>query len=119
MENKQAYIQRAAKWAQARGFTEVRANAEGYQTPIAYDRQQDGQAFIPDVTGKQFGQKSYFEVLIDTDNTPQLISKLKLLGQLAAGRGGQLYLMVPKGQLPFAKNIVADCQVAAEVVTMH
>lgn len=90
MENKQAYIQRAATWAPARGFTEVKANVEGYQTPIAYDWQQDGQSFIPDVTGKQFGQKSYFEVLIDTDDTPQLISRLKLFGQLAALRGGKL-----------------------------
>ena len=118
MENKQDYIQRAADWAQASGFTEVRANASGYEKPITYNRQQDSQSFTPDVTGKQFDQKSYFDVLVSTADRQQVISRLKLLSQLAAVRGGHLYVMVPKGHQPFAKNIVAECQVAAEVINL-
>ena len=113
--NKQAYIARVADWAKARGFSDIKANTEGYEKPITYGRQQDGEAFIPDVTGKQFEQKSYFEVILKTDDVNHLTSKLKLLGQLAAVRGGQLYLMVPKGNLPFAKSLVLSSRVTAEV----
>jgi hypothetical protein len=119
MINKESYIRKAANWAQSRGFMDIRANTEGYEKPITYDRQQDGQTFVPDVTGKQFGLKSYFEVITHTKEIDRLISKLKLLGQLAAVRGGQLYLMVPKGQLPFAKTMVANSLVAAQVVNLR
>ncbi|GAB3717979.1 hypothetical protein GCM10027592_60550 [Spirosoma flavus] len=114
--NKQAYIQRVADWARTHGFVEIKANTDGYDKPITYDRQQDGESFTPDVTGKQFDQKSYFEVIMKTDDIDPLMSKLKLLGQLAASRGGQLYLMAPKGNLPFAKSVMADCQITAELV---
>lgn len=116
--DKEAYIQRVADWAKARGFNDIKANTEGYEKPITYGRQQDGEAFIPDVTGKQFEQKSYFEVILKTDDVNKLTSKLKLLGQLAAVRGGSLYLMVPKGNLPFAKTLVTNTRITAEVVNL-
>ena len=116
--NKEAYIQRVADWAKARGFNDIKANTEGYDKPITYGRQQDGEAFVPDVTGKQFEQKSYFEVILKTDDVNKLTSKLKLLGQLAAARGGSLYLMVPKGNLPFAKTLVTNTRITAEMVNL-
>lgn len=118
MNEKQSYVQRVADWARAHGFVDIRANVDGYEKPISYDRQQDGESFMPDVTGKQFDQKSYFEVVIKTNEVTQLVSKLKLLSQLAALRGGQLYLMVPKGNLPFAKTMVVDSRVTAEVINL-
>lgn len=118
MINKEAYIERAALWAKARGFNDIKANTEGYEKPITYGRQQDGESFVPDVTGQQFNQKSYFEVILKTDDLNHLTSKLKLLGQLAAARGGQLYLMVPKGHLPFAKSVASESRITAEVVNL-
>jgi hypothetical protein len=118
MPSKQDYILRVAAWAKSRGFNDIKANTEGFETPISYGRQQDGEAFVPDVTGQQFEQKSYFEVILKTDDVNHLTSKLKLLGQLASARGGQLYLMVPKGHLPFAKSVAANSRVVAELINL-
>lgn len=115
---KQIYVEQAASWAKGHGFSDIMANTEGYQKPIAYGRQQDGQSFTPDVTGKQLGQKSYFEVVLKTSDMNDLVSKLKLLYQLATLNGGQLYLMAPKGHLPFARTVAADCRIAAEVINL-
>ncbi|WP_338871300.1 hypothetical protein WBJ53_25030 [Spirosoma sp. SC4-14] len=117
--NKHTYISQATDWAKAHGFTHIKANTDGFEKPITYGRQQDGESFVPDATGRQFGQKSYFEVVLKTDDTNRLRSKLKLLGRLAAIQGGQLYLMVPKGHLPFAKAIASDCCVSAEMVNLR
>ncbi|UFH54862.1 hypothetical protein [Spirosoma sp. KNUC1025] len=115
---KQAYVEQVAHWASVRGFLDIKANAEGYQKPIAYGRQQDGQSFVPDVTGKQFDSKSYFEVILKTNDVDYLVSKLKLLYQLATLHGGQLYLMAPKGHSPFAKAIAANNRIEAEVINL-
>lgn len=116
--NKEAHIQRVADWVKARGFTDIKANLEGYEKPITFGRQQDGESFVPDVTGKQFEQRSYFEVVLKTDDLDKLTSKLKLLGQLAAVRGGTLYLMIPKGNLPFAKTLVTNTRITAEMINL-
>lgn len=116
--SKQTYIHQAARWAKAHGFIDIMANAEGYPTPGGYGRQKDGQSFIPDVTGKQLEQKSYFEVVLKTSPTDELLSKLKLLSQLAFLGGGELYLLAPKGHLPFAKSIVAESCIMAKWINL-
>lgn len=117
--SKQAYIQQAVNWVKSRGFNNIRANAEGYPTPGGYGRQQDGQSFIPDVTANQFEQKSYFEVVLKNSPMDELVSKLKLLHQLSMLHGGQLYLLAPKGHLPFAKSIAAQSGITAELITLN
>lgn len=116
--SKQAYIQQAVSWVTAQGFIDIKANADGYPTPGGYGRQQDGQSFIPDVTANQFEQKSYFEVVLKTSSVSELISKLKLLNQLALLHGGQLYLLAPKGHLPFAKSVAAQSSITAECINL-
>lgn len=116
--SKQAYIHQAANWVKAHGFIDIKANAAGYPKPCGYGRQQDGQSFIPDITANQFEQKSYFEVILKTSPTDELISKLKLLSQLALLHGGQLYLLAPKGHLPFAKSVAAESRIMAEWVSL-
>lgn len=116
--SKEAYIQQVADWARIRGYTDIKANAEGYVKPGGYGRQQDGESFIPDVIGQQFNQKTYFEIVLKTSDTDYLIAKLKLLYQLTQLNGGQLYLMTPKGHSVFAKNIVNTCRINAEIITL-
>ena len=116
--NKQAYIEQAANWARIRGFIDIKANIDGYPKPSGYGRKQDGHSFIPDVTASQFNHKSYFEVVLKTTDLDSLQSKIKLLYQLAQANGGQLYLMAPKGHMPFTKNLVADSRINAELVNL-
>lgn len=118
MISKQAYIDKAANWVKANGFVDIKANTEGYPKPKGYGRQQDGQSFIPDVTGLQSEQQSYFEVVLKTSNLSELVSKLQLLSQLTSLSGGQLYLMAPKGHMPFAKSVVADNRIVAEIINL-
>ncbi|MBN8821537.1 MULTISPECIES: hypothetical protein [unclassified Spirosoma] len=116
--SKQIYIAQAVAWARSRGFVDIKANIEGYPKPGGFGRQQDGQTFIPDVTAQQFEQKSYFTVVLKTDPVDGLVSKLKLLNQLALRGGGQLYLLTPKGHMPFAKSVAANSAITAELINL-
>ncbi|GAB3032721.1 hypothetical protein [Spirosoma pulveris] len=118
--SKQAHILKVVDWVQKHGYNDIRANAEGYQTPITYGRQQDSEQFIPDVTGKQFDQESYFEVILKSDaaEAKHLLSKLKLLSQLAAVKGGKLFLMSPRGHRSYAKEVLVETNVVAEVINL-
>ena len=118
--SKEAYIPKVVNWVRVHGFNDIRANTEGYQTPIAYGRQQDSEQFVPDVTGKQFDQESYFEVILKANaaEANHLMSKLKLLSQLAAVKGGKLYLMSPRGHRSYAKEVLAESRIVAEIINL-
>ena len=114
--SKEAYILDVVKWIEKRGFEEIKANVEGYETPVGYALNTDEEKYIPDVTGRLFSENSYFEVVLKTDKVSRTISKLRLLSTLAAAKGGKLFLMTPRGHFNFAKDIAAQHQIHAEVI---
>ena len=116
--NKQEFIQQVAEWARIPGYTDIKANAEGFTKPGGYGRQQDGESFVPDVTGIQSGARTYFEVMLKTSDKDYLTAKLKLLHQLTIINGGKLFLMAPKGHSIFAKNILEGSRINAEIVPL-
>ncbi len=118
---KQDHIPTVIAFAQSQGYDEIKANLpndDDFETPVSYERQADDDEFIPDVTGKSLAGKSYFEVILKTNITRRLISKLKLMSVLAGRRGGTLYLMAPRGNYQFAKDLMDDNQINADLVKL-
>lgn len=103
-----------------KGFDDVRANIEGYETPAKIRRGQDSdEYYIPDVTGEVNGRKSYFELGLKTSDQKterEVVTKWRLLSNLAAHKNGKLYLAVPRGHMAFTNRILADYPIQAEVV---
>ncbi|PHI19639.1 hypothetical protein CEQ90_12270 [Lewinellaceae bacterium SD302] len=103
-----------------KGFDEIKANIEGYESPSKIRRGKDSEEYyIPDVTGVVNGRKSYFELGLKTDDDEtmrQVVTKWRLLANLAAYKNGKLYLAVPRGHMAFTNRILADYPIQAEVV---
>jgi hypothetical protein len=107
------------KIVKKKGFENVRANAEGYETPAKIRRGQDTyEYFIPDCTGEVNGRKSYFELGMKSDDERELVTKWRLLSSLANYKHGKLYLAVPRGHMAFTNRILADYPIQAEVVKL-
>lgn len=105
------------KIVKKKGFENIRANAEGYDTPAKIRRGKDSdEYFIPDVTGEVNGRKSYFELGMKVEDERELVTKWRLLSSLAAYKHGKLYLAVPRGHMAFTNRILADYPIQAEVV---
>ena len=105
------------KVVKKKGFENICANAEGYETPAKIRRGKDtDEYFIPDVTGEVNGRKSYFELGMKTEDHRQLVTKWRLLSTIANLKHGKLYLAVPRGHMAFTNRILADYPINAEVV---
>lgn len=105
------------KIVKKKGFENIRANAEGYETPAKIRRGKETEAyFIPDCTGEVNGRKSYFELGMKSDDERELVTKWRLLSSLANYKHGKLYLAVPRGHMAFTNRILADYPINAEVV---
>lgn len=100
-----------------RGYQNVRANLDGYDTPAKLSRaKEDDEAFIPDATGVLNGKKSYFELAQKTDDLQEVVTKWKLLSNLASYKNGKLFLVVPHGHLAFTNRILNNYPIQAEVI---
>jgi hypothetical protein len=113
---KENFISDVVTWATKHGFKEIRANLEGYEKPVSYERAADNEKFTPDVTGVNMFNRHYLEVAIKTDPVRPSVSKWKLLSELAGMKGGKLYLMAPRGHVRFARDIIVQHNIQAEVI---
>ena len=99
-----------------KGFKKIRANIDSFESPSKLNRKGDDQFYVPDITGVLNGRKSYFEVAMKTERIRHLITKWKLLSNMARFKEGKLFLLVPKGHLAFTNKIVRDNQISAEII---
>ncbi|MEM9917311.1 MAG: hypothetical protein AAF990_04405 [Bacteroidota bacterium] len=104
-------------WSKRKGFNNIKANTEGYETPSAL-KKPDGEVYIPDLTGNQLGGKSYIEIALKEENSIDLVSKWKLYSTLAARKDGKLYLLAPKGHKAFTDKLVEKYNISATVVSI-
>jgi hypothetical protein len=115
---KQQYIERAIGWVKKRGFRDLKANHDDYDDPTQFTRPDEDQPYVPDITAKKVGNKSYFEVAIKSDDVHRKVSKWKLLSTLASMKGGKLFLLAPRGHKAFVQRVLDKYSVNAKLVYM-
>lgn len=104
-----------------KGYNNIRANVGDYETPAKLTRRVKGEeeSFIPDATATLNGRKSYFEVSLKTDNTRPVVTKWKLLSNLASMKNGKFFLLVPRGHMAFTNRILSRYPMEAEIIKLY
>ena len=119
MEKDAAVIQEAIEsYVAPRGYKNIRANVENFETPSRLSRGKKEEAFIPDITGILNGRKSYFELALKTEKIRQVVTKWKLLSKIAAFKRGKFVLLVPSGHFAFTNRLLKKYPIEAKVVKL-
>ncbi len=108
-------------WLTKRGFENIKANTEGFDTPTGFQKQGQEDLVIPDLTASTKDSKYYFEIAVKPtkrQKVQQLVSKWKLLSLLANNKGGKLYLMAPYGNKSFAQDIIERYRIDAKFISL-
>lgn len=116
--DKSSYIVQVVSWAEKKGFTEIKATIEGYDSPSSFFNKDGVNDITPDVTGVSMYARHFLEVAMKADTERNDVTKWKLLGEIAAIKGGKLYLMVPRGHLRYITDLVSRYQLQAEIVKL-
>ncbi|MBK7871657.1 MAG: hypothetical protein IPJ74_13760 [Saprospiraceae bacterium] len=104
------------KVVRPRGFDDIRANIDGYEAPAKLSRRNNDDAYVPDVTAVMRGRKSYFELAMKTEYIREMVSKWKLISQLARIKAGKFYLIAPRGHVAFAERLLKKHHISAELI---
>ncbi len=109
------HFEKVIEWVNNRGFLNVKANVENFETPTSYSSSNNIE-FIPDITGVKSDKKFYFEIVERTTDVSIKTSKWKLLSTLAALKGGKLILFIPRGLKSFTERLVKKYDINAQLV---
>ncbi len=100
------------------GYTEVKANIEGFETPSALSNKESEDRVIPDITALKRNGRWYIEVVRKDGEVEKTVSKWKLLSMLGKARNGGLILMAPSGQYAFAERLTKKHDIHCKIVKM-
>ncbi len=96
------------------GYTEVKANIDGFDTPSALSNNDD--RVVPDITALKRGGRWYIEIVRKDSEMEKTVSKWKLLSTLGRSRAGGLILIAPSGQYAFAERLTKKHDIPAKIV---
>lgn len=98
------------------GYTEVKANIEGFDTPTALSGKDNDDRVVPDITALKRGGRWYIEIVRKDAEVEKTISKWKLLSILGRSKSGGLILIAPSGQYAFAERLIKKHDIQAQIV---
>lgn len=113
---KEKHIEKSIEWAKKNGFSNFKADLEGFESPFNFTRKEDEAEFSPDLTAvSRNNRKHYFQVLVKKEETDDTLSQIQLYHTLAKAKDSKLYLMAPTGSVKYARDISSRLELA-EVV---
>ena len=111
--------EKAIGWVKSKGYDKIRANAEGYDAPTTFRRDEEGGIIMtPDITAVKSRRKYYFELAEKDLDLDIAVSKWKLFSSVAGAQNGKLFLLAPHGHKAFATRVVDKHAIDAEVVAL-
>ncbi len=117
-EEKIPYLEKAVEWVEKKGYLDIKATLEGYEDPKSFTQSSTNDSVSPDITAITMGRKCYFEIALKTSDKRQVVNKWKLLSYLSSAKQGKLYIFAPHGHKAFAKRIIENNQIPAEILPL-
>jgi hypothetical protein len=103
-------------WVARNGYSDIRANIDGFETPSALSNKESEDKLIPDITAFKRGGRWYIEVVRKDADAEKTVSKWKLLSILGKNKGGGLILIAPAGSFAFAERLSKKHDIQAQII---
>ncbi len=116
VEKNTEFLTETIEYLENKGFENIKADLEGYDTPHSYTRQETGNALTPDIVAEKRGIKYFFEVSLKSAKPKLLKSKWLLLDTLTKLKDYRFRIVTTKGHLSFTKNMIEDANLNKDFI---
>ena len=103
-------------WVARNGYSEVKANIEGYDTPSGLSFKDTDDKLVPDITAVKRGVRWYIEVVRKDAEPEKTVSKWKLLSIVGKNKGGGLVLIAPAGSFAYAERLTKKHDIQVQII---
>lgn len=102
------FLEKSIQHLQARGFKDIKADLEGYDSPKSYTKKSTGNSVTPDITATKNGRKYYFDISLKSEKPKMLKSKWLFLDTLSRMKSNRFRIITTRGHYKFTDNMLAD-----------
>lgn len=90
------------------GFENIKADAEGYESPKSYHKKGSDIEITPDIVAEKEGRKHYFELSLKSDQTRLLKSKWLFINTLSNMNSSRFKIITTRGHYKFTNEMLED-----------
>lgn len=95
-------------WLKHKGFENIQADVEGYETPKSYHKKDSEITITPDIVADRAGIKHYFEISLKSDQQHLLKSKWRFLDVLTRMKNHRFKIITRRGHYKFTQEMLSD-----------
>lgn len=111
-----AFLNETIQYLENKGFENIKADTEGYDTPISFTRQDTGNSLTPDIVAEKRGIKYFFEVGLKSAKPKLLKSKWLLLDTLTKMKDYRFRIVSTRGHLSFTRDMIEEANLNKKVI---
>ncbi|TXD83378.1 hypothetical protein ESY86_09950 [Subsaximicrobium wynnwilliamsii] len=95
-------------YLEQRGYENIKADMEGYETPKSYHKKGSDINITPDIVATKEGRKHYFDISLKSEEPKLLKSKWLFLNTLTSMRSQKFRLITTRGHYKFTNEMLDD-----------
>ena len=101
-------LNESVTYLEQRGFENIKADMEGYETPKSYHKVGSDIDVTPDIVAEKEGRKHIFDISLKSEKPKLLKSKWLFLNTLSTMRSHRFKLITTRGHYKFTNEMLDD-----------
>jgi len=101
-------LESSITYLENRGFENIKADSQGYESPKSYLKKGSDISVTPDIVAIKEGEKHFFEISLKTEKPRLLKSKWLFLNTLSNLKSHKFRLITTRGHYKFTKEMLED-----------
>lgn len=110
-EDKEKYqdiLNDSVDYLEKRGFENIKADTDGYETPKSYLKKGSDISITPDIVAEKEGRTHYFDISLKSEKPKLLKSKWLFLNTLSVLKSRPFRLITTRGHFKFTNEMLDD-----------
>ncbi|MFD2540722.1 hypothetical protein ACFSSB_00200 [Lacinutrix gracilariae] len=119
-QNNLEFIKESISYLENKGFANIKADIEGYETPKSYLKKGKGEeaSITPDIVAEKAGRKHYFEIGLKSEQPTLLKSKWRFLDVLTRMKDHRFKVITRRGHYKFTQDMLDDLNLDKEPIKL-
>lgn len=111
-------IKESVSYLENKGFENIKADIEGYETPKSYRKKGSDVSITPDIVAERAGIRHYFEISLKSEKPNLLKSKWRFLDVLSRMRNERFKIITRRGHYKFTNDMLEDLNLEKNLIKL-
>ncbi len=110
------FLTETIEYLENKGFENIKADVEGYETPKSFKRSSTGNTLTPDIIAEKRGIPYIFEVSLKSAKPKLLKTKWLLFDTLSKIKDYRFRIITTRGHLSFTRDLIEEAKLNKEFI---